>query len=370
MTQLDLYRIRLPLVSPFTTSFATETHKECYLVRAVLEHRGRTIEGWGESVAMEAPVYSAEYLLGGIDVTQRWLAPALFAEEDLSAESAAHAMRATVGHPMAKGALEMAVLDAQLRLAKQSFADYLGVTRTEVPSGVSVGIQDTVTDTVRAVGDYLEEGYARIKLKIQPGHDVEPVRAVRRAFGDEVPLQVDANAAYVLDDAEHLARLDEFGLLLIEQPLGESDLVQHSKLARRLTTPVCLDESIVSAQSAQDAIDLGAAAIINIKPGRVGGYLEAVKIHDLARAQGVPVWCGGMLETGVGRAANIALAAMDGFTITGDLSGSDRFFTQDITEPIVMRNGAVEVPTGVGFGVTVDPERLVAACLQTVSCTR
>lgn len=318
---------------------------------------------------MEEPLYSPEHRRGAVEVTQRWLAPALFAVEDLTAETVAWHLRHVVGHPMAKAALEMAVLDAQLRADGRSFASYLGAVVDSVPSGVSVGIQASVDETVRVIGGYLDEGYARIKLKIQPGSDVEPVAAVRKAFGDDVPFQVDANAAYTLVDAQRLRRLDDYGLLLIEQPLGEADLRQHAELARLIRTPICLDESIVSAEAAADAIRLGAAAVINIKAGRVGGYLEARRIHDLARANGVAVWCGGMLETGVGRAANAALAALPGFVLPGDISGSDRFYVEDVTEPIVMHDGSVDVPSGPGFGVEVLPERLEKFSTETVELT-
>ncbi|MGH8777139.1 MAG: o-succinylbenzoate synthase [Jiangellaceae bacterium] len=358
LREITLHRLRMPLVSPFTTSFGTQAERDTYLVEAALDTGSATVTGWGECVAMAAPLYSSEHLAGAAEVTRRWLAPALFGVADLTAETVGHHLRHIVGHPMAKAAVEMAVLDAQLRAADQSFASYLGVTRRVVPSGVSVGIQGSPADLVRVVGDYLEQGYARIKLKIKPGADIEFVAAVRREFGDDVPLQVDANAAYTLADAAHLRRLDVFGLLLVEQPLGESDLRQHAELARQMRTPICLDESVVSTEAAADAISLGAAAVINIKPGRVGGYLEARRIHDLARAHGVAVWCGGMLETGVGRAANAALAGLPGFTLPGDISGSSRFYTRDITDEIVMRDGTVAVPDRPGFGVEVRPDRL------------
>ncbi|WP_159500126.1 o-succinylbenzoate synthase [Microbacterium sp. 18062] len=360
LLSLRMHHLRMPLVSPFTTSFMTQTHKRCFLVEAELEIAdGRVVTGWGENVALDRPYYSAEYLDGSADVVARWIAPLLFAVDVLTAETVGHHLRAIVGNPMAKAAVEMAVLDAQLRAEGRSFASYLGAVARAVPSGVSVGIQDSVEATVRAVGGYVDEGYARIKLKIRPGADLAHVAAVRREFGDDLPFQVDANAAYTLVDAAHLQRLDDFGLLLIEQPLGEADLRQHAQLAGQLRTPICLDESVVSAESAVDAIALGAAAIINVKPGRVGGYLEARRIHDIARAHGIAVWCGGMLETGVGRAANTALAALPGFTLPGDISGSDRFFADDIvTAPIRMHDGVVDVPTGPGFGVEVDRERL------------
>jgi len=235
---------------------------------------------------------------------------------------------------------------------------YLGSVRVEVDSGVSVGIMGSVPELLDTVGAYLDAGYLRIKLKIEPGWDIEPVAAVRQRFGDDLLLQVDANTAYTLADARHLARLDPFDLLLIEQPLPEEDILGHAELARRIRTPICLDESIVSARSAADAISLRACQIVNIKPGRVGGYLEARRIHDVCLAHGVPVWCGGMLETGLGRAANVALAALPGFTLPGDVSASDRFYRTDITEPFVLRDGGLDVPTGPGLGVAPIPELL------------
>ena len=217
---------------------------------------------------------------------------------------------------------------------------------------------DSIPELVDAVGGYLDAGYVRIKLKIEPGWDIEPVRVVRERFGDDILLQVDANTAYTLGDAPLLARLDPFDLLLIEQPLPEEDILGHAELGKRIRTPICLDESIVSARSAADAISLGACQIVNIKPGRVGGYLEARRIHDVCSAHGIPVWCGGMLETGLGRAANVALAALPGFTLPGDVSASDRFYRTDITEPFVLRDGGLDVPNGPGLGVAPIPELL------------
>lgn len=358
LTSITLHQVSIPLVTPFETSFMRETEKDCYLVEARFDTSKGEITGWGESVAMISPLYSSEYVAAGIDVTRRWLAPILFAVDELTAETVGWHLRHVIGHPMAKSALEMAVIDAQLQLTGQSFKSYLGGVVDSVPSGVSVGIQDSVEETVRVIGGYLDEGYARIKLKIKPGKDIAPVAAVRQAFGDDFGFQVDANAAYTLVDASHLRRLDDYGLLLIEQPLGEADIRQHAELAKLMETPMCLDESIVSAEAAADAIALGAAAVINIKPGRVGGYIEAKRIHDLAAANGVAVWHGGMVETGLGRAANAALASLPGFTLPGDISGSNRFFHEDITEEIVMRDGRVDVPDTVGFGVTIDPAKL------------
>ncbi|MFJ2033321.1 o-succinylbenzoate synthase [Streptosporangium sp. NPDC087985] len=345
ITGIELRRIAMPLVTPFRTSFGTETERDVLLVRVVTPDA----EGWAECVAMSEPLYSPEHVDGAAEVLRRFLIPALPADAD--AYGAGRAMEPFKGHRMAKAALETAVLDARLRAGGQSLASFLGASADRVPSGVSVGIMGSVPELLDTVGGYLAEGYVRIKLKIEPGWDLEPVGAVRERFGADLLLQVDANAAYTLTDASHLARLDEFGLLLIEQPLANDDMVQHAELAKRLRTPICLDESIDSAAHAAAAITLGACSIINVKPGRIGGYLEARRIHDLARAHGVALWCGGMLETGIGRAANLALAAMPGFTLPGDISASRRYYATDITPPFELQDGYIGVPTGPGIGV-------------------
>lgn len=361
LTGVELRRIAMPLVAPFRTSFGTETDRDILLVRVVTDDA----EGWGECVAMASPLYSSEYVDAAADVLRRFLVPALAAAGPVEAHAVAPALAPFKGHRMAKAALETAVLDAELRAQGRSFGSALGAVRDRVPCGVSVGIMDSVPALLDAVGGYLDEGYVRIKLKIEPGWDVEPVRAVRERYGDEVLLQVDANTAYTLADARHLARLDPFDLLLIEQPLEEEDVLGHADLARQISTPVCLDESIVSAQSAAAAIRLGAAAIVNIKPGRVGGYLEARRIHDVCVAHSVPVWCGGMLETGLGRAANVALAALPGFTLPGDTSGSGRYYHRDITEPFVLDDGHLAVPTGPGLGVEPLADALAEVTVST-----
>jgi O-succinylbenzoate synthase len=350
LREVELRRIRLPLVAPFRTSFGTQHARDILLVRVTSDEA----EGWGECVAGDEPLYSEEYTDGAQHVIREHLLPRLLATPDLTAHRVGPALAAVKGHPMAKAALETAVLDAELRARGVALAEYLGSVRDEAAAGVSVGITEGVRQLLDAVAAYLDQGYVRIKLKIEPGWDVEPVRAVRERFGDAL-LQVDANAAYSLGDAARLARLDPFDLLLIEQPLPADDLRGHAELARRIRTPMCLDESITSARVAADAIARGACAIINIKAGRVGGYLEARRIHDLCGAHGVPVWCGGMLETGLGRAANVALATLPGFTLPGDISASDRYWRRDlVTEPFVLRDGALRAPTGPGLGVTVD----------------
>jgi o-succinylbenzoate synthase len=344
LSRVELRRIRIPLVKPFRTSFGTETERQALLVRVL----GDDVEGWGECVASAEPLYSEEYVDGAERVIREFLLPRL--PPDVRAYGVAPALAPVRGHPMAKGAVEMAILDAELRAAGMPYAAFLGATRDRVPVGVSVGIMDSVPELLDTVGGYLAEGYTRIKLKIEPGWDVEPVRAVRERFAD-IALQVDANAAYTRADLRHLARLDPFELLLVEQPLPSDDLLGHARLAAAVDTPVCLDESIVSARAAADALALGACSIINIKAGRVGGYLEACRIHDLCVAHGIPAWCGGMLETGLGRAANLAIAALPGCTLPGDVSASGRYYTRDITEPFRIENGLMRVPTGPGLGV-------------------
>jgi O-succinylbenzoate synthase len=345
LESVELLRASLPLVSPFRTSFGTQTVRDVLLVHVTTPEA----EGWAECVAMEEPLYSSEYVDGAAHVLRHHLVPRLVGA-DLTAARVAPALEAVKGHRMAKAALETAVLDAELRASGTSFATYLGGTVDRVPAGVSVGIMDSVPALLDAVGSYLDQGYVRIKLKIEPGWDLEPVKAVRERFGD-ILLQTDANTAYTLGDWQQLAKLDDFDLLFHEQPLDEEDLRGHAALAQLVRTPICLDESIVSARAAADAIALGACSVVNVKPGRVGGYLESRRIHDVCLANGVPVWCGGMLETGIGRAANAALASLPGFTLPGDVSASNRYYAQDLTRPFVLEDGHLTVPTGPGIGV-------------------
>jgi O-succinylbenzoate synthase len=355
-------------VTPFRTSFGVQDARDVILVHVIADGS----EGWGENVAGIEPLYSAEFTDASLLVLRDHLLPRLLATGDITAAAVADLLAPVKGWAMAKCAVEAAVLDCELRAAGTTLRAHLGGTRDRIAAGVSVGLFDTMAETLAAVDAYLAEGYRRVKLKIEPGHDIDLVAAVRHHVGPDVLLQVDANCAYTLGDARHLARLDEFDLLLIEQPLAEDDLRQHAALARQLRTPLCLDESITSARAAADAIALGACAIVNIKPGRVGGFLEARRIHDVCVANGVPVWCGGMLETGVGRAANLAVASLPGFTLPADLSASDRYFRRDVTAPFVLADGHLNVPTGPGIGVSPDPEvlREVGAVTERVTRSR
>lgn len=353
--RVTVYRVAMPLVRPFRTSFGIEYDKDVLLLE-VLTNVG---VGWGECVAAPDPLYSHEFNDAALLVLRDHLVPRVVGR-DLDIEDVPRLLSPVRGHPMARGALELAILDAQLRASGESFASYLGADRAAIPCGVSVGIpaDDSLDTLVAEVDSYVAEGYRRIKLKIEPGWDIEPTRVIRECY-PQMPLQVDANQAYSRSDIDHLTALDDFDLLLIEQPIHEEDYLGHKMLAERMTTPMCLDESILSVDNAESLIDYGACEVVNIKAGRVGGYLAARDIHGLAVSRGIPVWCGGMVETGIGRAANVALAALPGFTLPGDTSSSTRFFATDITEPLLMdTDGMMAVPSGPGLGVTPIPELL------------
>ncbi len=353
LARVELVRVAMPLVRPFRTSFGVQVTRDVLLVHVITDSG----EGWGECAAHADPFYNEEFTESAMMVLRRWLVPAVRSLGDVTADAVAGACRQVKGYRAAKAGLEMAVLDAELRAAGTSFAARLGATRTAIDVGVSVGITPTVDELVEQVAGYVTDGYRRVKLKIMPGWDLAPLQAVRSAFPD-LALQVDANAGYEPGDADLLAELDRFGMLMIEQPYAPDELQAHAALAARMATPICLDESILSVGHALTALDMGACTIVNIKVGRVGGVLEAVRIHDACRERGVPVWCGGMLETGVGRAANVALAALPGFTFPADISASERYWRRDITEPFVLQGSTIEVPAGPGLGVTVDPDVL------------
>jgi O-succinylbenzoate synthase len=321
-------------------------------------------EGWGESVADAQPDFSGEFNDGVWLVLREFLAPLLLRAGDVDAAGAEMAFSQVRGHPMAKAALLDALVDAELRANGTSLAAWLGAERDRVECGVSIGIASSTEVLLDQVNGYLEQGYRRIKLKIEPGTDVERVRAVRRAH-PEILLSVDANAAYAPADADIFRAMEDEKLLMIEQPLHHEDLLRHAELQALLRTDICLDESIRSTADAAAALDLGSCRIVNIKQGRVGGVLEAKRIHDLCLARGIPVWCGGMLETGVGRALNLALAGMPGFTLPGDTSASARYFHDDLTEPFELApDGTMAVPEGPGIGVTPRPDRLRASVIR------
>ena len=347
---IEVIPLRLPLRSPWQTSDGTMAEREVLLVHL----HSNVGDGWGECAAFAEPGYSSEFVASAAIVLRDHLIPKLIAPTQIHSSEVAAVLSHVDGHRMAKSALEMAVLDAELRAAGRSFATELGAKRTRVDAGVAIGFAVSPAELCDRVAGYVDEGYPRVKLKIAPGRDIAYVAAVRDQF-PALALQADANGAYGRDDIDHLHQLDDFGLLMLEQPFADDDLVGHARLAERLSTPICLDEPIVSPATTETAVALGACEVVNLKPGRVGGYLQARRIHDWCLEHQVPVWCGGMLETGLGRAANVALAAMDGFTMPGDLSASARFYADDIvTEPIVVEHGSIAVPTSPGLGAEID----------------
>jgi len=353
---IELRLVAIPLVRPFRTSFGESTEKVCILARVETDDAF----GWGECVSDVEPNFSEEWNDAAWLMIRDFLAPALFAEREVEASRVASVFSFVRGHPMAKATIENAFLDAELRAQGRSLAAFLGADRDRVVCGVSVGIASSTETLLEHVAGYLADGYRRVKLKIEPGTDVERVRAVREAY-PEILLSVDANAAYRLADVDVFRELDAFGLLMVEQPLHHEDLYEHSLLQRQIRTDLCLDESIRSSADARAAIELGSCRIVNIKQGRVGGLLEAKRVHDVAAEFGVPVWCGGMLETGIGRSTNVALAALPNFTLPGDTSATSRYFAEDLTEPLVLApDGTLPVPDGPGIGVDPDPGRLDA----------
>ncbi len=363
-TSFTLHHLRMPLQSHFETSFGRITERDCIL----LEVHADGLVGWGECVADRNPGYAYETVGTAWHIYQEFILPAILGQEVADAHDLQKRLAHIKGHQMAKAGIEMAIWDLLGKRQGHSLRELLGGGRERVPVGVSVGLQDSAADLVRAVESYVERGYQRVKLKIKPGRDVSEVEAVRARFPD-LPLQVDANSAYTLESAEALLPLDDFDLLLIEQPLAEDDLWDHHKLQRRFRTPLCLDESITSPRHARQALEMEACRVINIKQGRVGGLLNSQRIHDLCQQQGVPVWCGGMLETGVGRAANLALASLPNFRLPGDISATERYYAQDITAEAFTLNddSTIDVPTAPGLGVTINRAALERFTIQSLT---
>jgi o-succinylbenzoate synthase len=362
--RLELRLCRLPLVSFFETSFGRSYERRFLLVRL----EGEDCEGWGEAVAEANPYYSSETTETAWHVITDFLAARILGRAFAHHRDIFDAMRAVRGHNMAKAALEMAGWDLYARTLQQPLAKVLGGTRSRIASGVSIGIQDSLDELRAKIDRELAAGYQRIKIKIKPGWDLNAVEMVRASFG-KVPLMVDANAAYTLADAGHLAQLDAYDLMMIEQPLDYDDVSDHVELQKRLATPICLDESIHTVRVARDAIAAGACRIINIKPGRVGGHRESIALHDLCAAHGIPVWHGGMLESGIGRAHNIHLASLPNFSLPGDIAASKRYYDPDLIDPPidVAPDGTIGVPTEPGIGVRVVVDRVDRATLRKVS---
>ena len=360
--RLRLRLVRLPLVAFFETSFGRISDRTFILVQL----DGGGIEGLGECVAEVDPYYSPETNVTAWHVIRDFLAPLVLGRSFAHPRDVYAAFARVRGHNMAKAAVEMAIWDAAARAERVPLSRLLGGTRAEIASGVSIGIQDSLGELADRIERERAAGYRRIKIKIKPGWDLAAVEMVRARFG-AIPLMVDANAAYSLARADLLGALDAFDLMMIEQPLDYDDIRDHAQLQRRLRTAVCLDESIHSPRLAEEAIALGACRIVNIKPGRVGGHGQSIRVHDICAAHGVPVWHGGMLESGIGRAHNIHLASLPNFTLPGDIAASRRYFVPDLIEPAieVRPDGTIPVPTGPGIGVTVDWDRVEAATIET-----
>jgi o-succinylbenzoate synthase len=359
--KIELRHIKMELVSPFTTSMGTEYNEEHILVRV----DGEGLTGWGECVAEGTPFYSYETVITAWHILQDFLIPSILGKDISNIDEAIQLYSKVRGHRMAKAGLEAALWDLFAKSKNISLSKMLGGTKEKVDVGVSIGIQSSVAELIKVIDSYLAEGYKRIKIKIAPGNDIQFVQAVRKQF-PEILFQVDANSAYTLEDIDLLKQMDEYNLLLIEQPLGYDNIYDHSKLQRELKTPICLDESIHSLDDTRAAIELDSCRVINIKPGRVGGFTESKLIHDYCASKNIPVWCGGMLESGIGRAGNVALASLSDFTLPGDISASKRYYKEDIVEPefVVNEDGTMDVPTKPGIGVEINIKMLDKASLK------
>ena len=354
LRRITLREIHLKLLSPFQTSFGTSDLRRILLVEA----EGDGVIGWGESTAGENPFYSYETVETAWLILRDYLWPVVRGKE-IAAAAVWDMFAGVRGHNMAKAALETAIWDAEAKQKNVALAKLLGGAREEIPCGVSIGIQPTTAGLIAKVEESLAAGYQRIKIKIKPGADLELVRALREKF-PRARLMVDANSAYSLGDAPILKQLDAFHLMMIEQPLGWDDIYSHAKLQRQLETPICLDECIHDVEHARAAIETGACRIINIKLGRVGGHTAARRMHDLCRQNSIPVWCGGMLESGIGRAHNIAMSSLANFSLPGDVSASRRYWAEDIIEPEVevSKQGTIRVPSAPGIGYTPRIDRI------------
>lgn len=359
-----LRHIKMPLIHPFTTSFGTMQEKEFLLVE-VVDQDG--ISGWGESVAFPEPFYNEETLATNWHILKDFLLPTAQQVAVEHPKELFDQFKSVRGNYMAKAAIEQAYWDLYAKQQQKPLARVLGGEKTEIEVGVSIGIQESVEQLLAKIAGNVDLGYKRIKIKIKPGWDLAVTQKVREQFPD-IRLMVDANSAYTLADATHLKQLDECSLMMIEQPLAYNDIIDHRVLQSQISTPICLDESIHSAEDARKAIELGSCQIINIKVGRVGGMSEAIRLHDLCRDHSIPVWCGGMLESGIGRAHNIALSSLPNFLLPGDTAASSNYWHEDIVEPeVIVNNGIITVPDEPGIGFTPNLDRIAKQTLHSES---
>jgi O-succinylbenzoate synthase len=372
---VELRVIALPMVAPFVAAHGTVSSRTAVLVRIL----GTEDEGWGECAALPEPTYSEEFVDGAYLALQELLVPRLLATDGtLTATDLGSAFADVIGHPMAKASIELALLDAQGRRSEISlarmFAPYSVDPVATVPAGVAIGLLATPEHLATEVSIRIAEGYGRIKIKIAPGRDIDFIQAARDAAGVHIELSVDANGAYTLDDAKTLAELDDFDLAYIEQPLATEDLLNHAELARRISTRICLDESLTSTTLTREALDMGACSVVCVKAPRYGSWIEAASVLDHCAGLGIDAWVGGMLDGGIGRAANIALAAHPGASLTGDIAATDRFFTEDVCAPFTVSGpsggGTITVPTGPGLGISIDAVALSKLTLRSTIIRR
>lgn len=355
ITEITIRQLKMKLKAPFTTSFGT-FHDKDFLVLEAKDESG--IIGWGESVAFHSPWYNEETLQTNWHMLEDFLVPLLMNKEIQHPDEVNELFKPIRKNNMAKSTIEGAIWDIYAQQTKQSLAAALGGKKDKIEVGISIGIQNSIDDLVALVDGYVREGYKRMKIKIKPGWDVEVMRTLRETFPD-VAFMADANSAYNLEDAATLKQLDAFHLTMIEQPLASDDIIDHATLQKLIDTPICLDESIHSLEDARKAVELGSTKIINIKIGRVGGLTEAKKIHDYCEANNIPVWCGGMLESGIGRAHNVALTTLSNFVLPGDTAGSNRYWEKDIIDPeVIVKDGYIEVPQQPGIGYEINRETI------------
>lgn len=353
LIKIEIFQMEMRMKTPFSTSFGTVQNKPLYIVKATDESG---VIGWGEGVAFEAPSYTEETQKTSIHIIEQFLVPRIL-NKTLIHPNEVHSLFTPIRrNQMAKASIEMAVWDIYAKLQKQSLAQTIGGTRKQIDVGISLGIEETIEKQLKTIAYFLKQGYKRVKIKIKPGWDVEIVKAIRSVY-PQLPLMVDANSAYTLNDVEHLKQLDPYNLLMIEQPLAYDDMIDHATLQKQIQTPICLDESICSYEDARKAIQINACKVINLKLARVGGISEAIKIHDLCVENNIDLWCGGMLEAGIGRAHCVAITTLPGFNLPGDTAASNKYWDVDIIKPEVeVDNGVIHISPSEGIGYEVNED--------------
>ena len=357
--QIDVFLMEMKMKTPFSTSFGTVQNKKFYIVKTTDESG---IIGWGEGVAFEFPWYTEETVETSLHMLEQFLIPLVLQRPIEHPSEVDRLFQSIRRNQMAKASIEGAIWDVYAKLQNKSLVNVIGGMQSVIDVGISIGIEPTIEKQLQVIEQFLQQGYKRIKIKIKPGWDVEVVKAIRDRFGD-IPLMVDANSAYTLNDIPLLKQLDPFNLLMIEQPLAHDDIVDHATLQHEINTPICLDESICSYEDARRAIEIGACKVVNLKIGRVGGITQAIKIHDLCVAKGIDLWCGGMLEAGIGRAHNVVITSLAGFNLPGDTAASSKYWEEDIITPeVTVHNGVITVPSTAGIGYEVDESKLLKYC--------